>query len=118
MEKDRLLQIAKELEPSEREESFYRFAQKYIMHLQQKGTANAKEFFAVVAYCKRKSQSPSVRNLLGLRGRDFSLIAEWCDKILNNQKLQGMNLNELGYVFGCCARLAKAAWVIRTCSLP
>ena len=107
--KKELLSVAQSMDVRAENEKFYRFAQKYISGMQRRDASDHAEFFAAVKYCSDHANQAHVRKLMGISGGDAVKIRQWCCAIQNQSELHAMTLEELNYVFGCCAHLAKVA---------
>ncbi len=108
MEKSELLSIAESMSPLKDDEKFYRFAQTYIFGMKNRKSTCSDEFFEVVKYCSEHSSDSNVNYIMKLGGKHgANRIKIWCKLICENKELRTLELDELNYVMGCCARVAK-----------
>lgn len=108
-EKNNLLSIVKSMDVRASNEKFYRFAQKYIFGMQSRHASDNAEFFEAVMYCSNHAGQEHIRKMMGISGRDTTEIKKWCKHIQNESELKELTLDDLNYIFGYCARLAKIA---------
>lgn len=106
MSKNKLLDTAMKMDIEKKYESFYRFAHTYLFHMRQRNESTTDELFEAIKYCK--DHSDSVASRIGVTGNDTERIVKWCEYIICNDDLRSLSLNELDYVFACCAHLCKA----------
>ncbi|MCD8094863.1 MAG: hypothetical protein LUE12_01880 [Ruminococcus sp.] len=108
MERKELLRLVKSMDFEADYEKFYRFAQTYVFNLQRKCIDSSDSLFKVLKYCKDNYRSKNVSYRLGLSGKSANKIEPWCNFINSRSfELEKLSLEELNYVFGCCARLCK-----------
>lgn len=106
MQKENLIKLAFSMDISPDYEKLYRFAQNCTHRLKIKGTGKSEEFFQCIKYCKDHSQDVASR--MGISGKDFNRIKRWSGYVLNCNDLRTLSLEEMCYVFACCARFCKA----------
>lgn len=105
MKKRELLNIAYGMSYFKKEEKFYQFAKKYLL-LNDENSVN--DFFEIIQKFCAKPWTEETRNALGVTGTGSTDdISAWCNAILKNSALRQLNRNELAYVMGYCARIAK-----------
>ncbi len=106
MKKESLIKLAFSMDIEPGYEKLYRFAQNYADRLKIKETDKSEKFFQCIKYCKDNPYAAASR--MGISGRDFDRIKRWSGYVLNCNDLKILSLEELCYVFACCARFCKA----------
>lgn len=106
MQKESLIKLAFSMDIEPAYEKLYRFAQNYAHRLEMKEADKSEELFQCIKYCKDHPQAAASR--VGIAGKDFSRLQRWSGYVLKCKDLENLSLEELCYVFGCCARFCKA----------
>lgn len=91
-----------------RYQSFYEFSKNYLMNKAFSGDDSNNSFRLIVKCFLDRPGDNMTNAALGKRGRyNKSDIKKWCRDILNNKNLKQLSSEEMNYVMGYCARLAK-----------
>ncbi|MDE6788261.1 MAG: hypothetical protein K2J47_02950 [Ruminococcus sp.] len=106
MQKENLIKLAFSMDIEPAYEMLYRFAQNYAHRLKMKEADESEEFFQCIKYCKDHPQA--VKSRMGISGKDLVRIQTWSRYVLNCSDLRTLSLEEMCYVFACCARFCKA----------
>lgn len=105
MKKRELLNIAYGMSCFKKEEKFYQFAKKYLLLNDENGV---NDFFEIIKKFSASPNAEETHNALGVTGKGNPYdISAWCNAILKNSALKQLNRNELAYIMGYCARIAK-----------
>lgn len=105
MQKENLIKLAFSMDIEPTYEKLYRFAQNYVHRLKMKEADKSDEFFQCIKYCKDHPQV--VKSRMGISGKDINRLQRWSGYILNCNDLKNLSLEEMCYVFACCARFCK-----------
>ena len=106
MQKESLIKLAFSMDIEPAYEKLYRFAQNYAHRLIMKEADNTEELFQCISYCNSNPQAAASRT--GIAGREHMRLKNWSGYVLKCKDLENLSLEELCYVFGCCARFCKA----------
>lgn len=104
--KKELIETAMTLDTGKEYCQLYEFAAKYLTGIKQRGSTN--EFFATLTTLKNNSGIRQNSTAMGFSGNNNAeIIKKWCSYILSHRELTALEYDELHYVMGYCARLAK-----------
>lgn len=103
-----LINLAQSLDCRKDYESFFEFAKNYLMNPNIAQNEKSSSMFASIKFFLNNPQSDTTASVLGKRGRHFEAsIRDWCRMMLNDKDLRNLSADDLHYVMGYCARLAK-----------
>ncbi|MGN0593582.1 MAG: hypothetical protein ACI4I6_00340 [Hominimerdicola sp.] len=113
-----LIDISNKLNPKGHEERFYRFAESYLSIMKNNNKKHSKDFFDIISYINKNVSNKTLKIAMGVIGKkenNANNTKEWCSKIIGSKsKLNTVELDvtELSYVMGYCARIAKYEGVV------
>ncbi len=103
-----LIDISKTLGVSSEEFSFYEFAAKYLLNMKLSKKETTESFFSLVEYCTDLKNIEPIKHMFGKSGKDKTGIQNWCRKLKTKRtELEKLSINDLQYVMGYAARIAK-----------
>lgn len=104
--KKELIETAAALDTDQKYCQLYEFATKYLNGIKQ--NKNKKVFFDTLTTLKNNPGIKQNAIVIGFSGNSNSeIIKSWCGYILSHRELASLEFDELHYVMGYCARLAK-----------
>ncbi|MBP1548483.1 MAG: hypothetical protein J6A05_00635 [Oscillospiraceae bacterium] len=108
--KTKLIKLSGELDSSADYASFYEFAVNYIHNMKNKKCLRTDVFFNDILNICDPQNIEENKIYLGISGENVERIIEWRNKLeAQKSALIGLELDELQYVMGYCARLSKIA---------
>lgn len=106
--KSELIEISNLLDVKPDYFSFYEFSVNYIFNLKGKNINQSERYFNAI---KKIADNPNIKQnfaALGKQSKNASeLIKPWGTMILKSNEIRDLNLDELHYVMGYCARRSK-----------
>lgn len=104
--KKELIETAASLDTGKDYCQLYEFASKYLMGI--KGQGKTEMFFGTLKTLMNNANNKQNAIAVGFTGKyNAEIIKKWCGYILSHRELAQMELDDLHYVMGYCARLSK-----------
>ena len=106
--KKEIIIIAKNLNISGEDESFYRFGCNYLFGMKRRGVTDKAEFFNMLRFGEEKPWT--VRQFFGVSGKHSDeAIKRWCSLMIrqSSTSFSTLDIDDLRQLFGYCAYEAK-----------